>query len=78
MNKALSILWLAGVILLSLGGIAGFIILFARDMNVFWIILSPMILAVYQMPAVAAFYFWKKKRKQEGARKTNASSDKDF
>ena len=63
MKKMVSILWLAGVIILSLGGLAGFILLFARDMNVFWLILSPMILALYQAPAVYLFYLYKKKRK---------------
>jgi hypothetical protein len=62
MKKMVSILWLAGVIILSLGGLAGFILLFARDMNVFWLILSPMILALYQAPAVYLFYLYKKKR----------------
>lgn len=63
MKKMVSILWLAGVIILSLGGLAGFILLFARDMNVFWLILSPMILALYQAPAVYLYYLYKKRRK---------------
>ena len=65
MNKALSAAWLAAAILLSLGGIAGFILLFGPVMNVFWIILAPIIIAVYQFPAVAVYYFWKKKRRKE-------------
>lgn len=64
MNKAISFLWLAGAAALSLGGIAGFVFLFARDMNVFLFIVSPMIFAVYQIPAVAVFYFWKKRKRR--------------
>jgi len=51
-------------IVLSAGGIAGFVLLFVRDMNVYWFILSPIILAVYQIPAVFVFYLWKKKRRK--------------
>jgi hypothetical protein len=64
MKKVVSILWLAGAIILSLGGVAGFIILFAPGMNVFWIILSPIIIAVYQIPAVAVYSLWKKRYKK--------------
>ena len=67
MNKILSGAWLAAAILLSIGGIVGFILLFGPVMNVFWIILAPIIIAVYQFPAVAVYYFWKKrKRKVQG------------
>jgi hypothetical protein len=64
MKKVVSILWLAGAIILSLGGAAGFIILFAPGMNVFWIILSPIIIAVYQIPAVVVYSLWKKRYKK--------------
>ncbi|MDP2915825.1 MAG: hypothetical protein Q8O91_10280 [Candidatus Aminicenantes bacterium] len=67
MNKAVSTLWLTGSILLSLGGIVGFIFLFGRDMNVFWLILAPIILAVYQIPAVAVYYFWKRRKRRSQA-----------
>ena len=42
----------------------GFIFLFGRDLNVFWVILTPIILAIYQIPAVAVFYLrkrWKRR-----------------
>jgi hypothetical protein len=64
MKKVASILLLTAAILLSAGGIAGFALLFVRDMNVFWIILSPIIFAMYQIPAVFLFYLWKKKRRK--------------
>jgi len=60
MTKTLSVIWLAGVIALSLAGIIGFYLLFVRDMNIYWLILSPMIIAIYQIPAVFLFYLWKK------------------
>jgi len=53
---------LIAAIVLSLLGIAAFVFLFARDFNVYWLILSPVIFAVYQFPAVLAFWFYKKRR----------------
>jgi len=64
MDKAISIFLLVASILLSLVGIAAFILLFGRDMSVFWVILAPIIIAVYQIPAVAVFYLrkrWKRR-----------------
>lgn len=49
-------------LVLSLLGIAGFIFLFVRNFNIYWLILSPVIFVVYQFPAVAVFWLYKKKR----------------
>jgi hypothetical protein len=49
-------------ILLSAAGLAGFVYLFVRDFNVYWLILSPVILALYQVPAVFVFWLHKKRR----------------
>jgi hypothetical protein len=62
MNKTESFVRLALAALLSLAGVAGFIVLFARDMTVYWFILSPLILIVYQFPAFVMFRMWKRKR----------------
>jgi Na+-driven multidrug efflux pump len=59
-NKIYSALWLTACVLLSLGGIAAFIILFVPDFNIYWFILSPIIIAMYQIPAVYLFWRWKK------------------
>ena len=55
-------------IVLCLAGLAGFVFLFARDLNVYWLILSPVIIAVYQVPA--AYFFWLHKRARGGELKT--------
>jgi len=60
-----SLLLLFLSILLSLGGIAAFIYLFVPDFNIFWMFLSPMILILYQTPAVLCFKFYKKRRRKE-------------
>lgn len=65
MKKVYSYFWFAGVIFLSLGGVAAFIFLFVLDFNIYWLILSPIIFALYQAPAVLLFYLWKKKRSEK-------------
>jgi len=59
-KKIYSVFWLAACVLLSLVGIAAFIFLFIPMINVFWFIVSPIILAMYQIPAVYLFRRWKK------------------
>jgi hypothetical protein len=61
MKKTKAPLLLAASILASLGGIVLFIVLFIPDLNIFWIILSPVILVIYQLPAVLFFRLWKRK-----------------
>ncbi len=58
--------WLTGALVLALGGLAGFILIFVRHMNVYWFILSPIILAVYEIPAVMVYGTWKKRRRKTG------------
>jgi hypothetical protein len=63
------VFFLGAAILLSIGGLAAFIYLFVLDFNLYWLILSPVILALYQLPA--AFFFWlhkRAKRRAEGPR----------
>ncbi len=53
-------------ILASLGGIAGFILLFRREFNVYWLIVAPVILAIYQLPAAWLFKQYKKASGRSG------------
>ena len=50
---------------LSVAGLAGFVYLFVRDFNIYWLILSPVIIAFYQVPA--AFVFWLHKKRRAAA-----------
>ncbi len=63
-KKIHSVLWLTACAVLSLVGIAAFIFLFVPIINVFWFILSPIIIAMYQVPAVYLYWRWKKWRKR--------------
>lgn len=75
MDKARDVLMPTLGIVLSACGLAGFVLLFVRDMNVYWFILSPIILAVYQIPAVYVFYLWKKKRNRRGQKNSGEGGD---
>ena len=54
--------YLFASVVLGLAGIGGFVWIFARDFNIYWLILSPVIITVYELPAVYAFWLYRKKR----------------
>jgi hypothetical protein len=54
--------YLIASIVLGLAGIGGFVLIFARDFNIYWLILSPVIITLYELPAVYAFWLYRKKR----------------
>jgi hypothetical protein len=54
--------YLALSLVLCLAGIGGFVFLFVRDFNIYWLILSPVIIALYQFPAVYFFWLYKRAR----------------
>jgi hypothetical protein len=65
-------------IVLSILGIGGFIFLFIRDFNIYWLILSPVIFVVYQFPAFVVFWLYKKKRdKRDGREKRDERIEED-
>jgi hypothetical protein len=65
MSRLTTALLLAGAAAFSLGGIAAFALLFIPRMNVYWFILSPLILAVYEIPAVVLLWLWKRRKKRQ-------------
>jgi hypothetical protein len=48
-------------IVLSLAGIGAFLWIFGRDFNIYWLILSPVIIVLYELPAVYVFWHYKKR-----------------
>lgn len=48
-------------VLLSLAGIGAFLWIFGRDFNIYWLILSPVIIVLYQLPAVYVFRLYRQK-----------------
>ena len=62
MGKISNALGPAAAIVLAGVGVTGFILLFVRRLNAFWLVLAPVILAVYLIPAVIVYGLWKKKR----------------
>ncbi|MBD3413135.1 MAG: hypothetical protein GF421_01735 [Candidatus Aminicenantes bacterium] len=60
MNKFTVHLLLIGSVIAAVGGVVGFIILFLPDFNIYWLILSPIIIAFYEAPAVLLYWLYKK------------------
>ena len=77
MTKILSGLWLSGAVLLSLAGLAAFIYLFLRDLNIFYLILSPVIFAVYQLPAAIVVRLWKGWKRRQNPQQPASDDEQD-
>ena len=73
MKKFTLILLLISSILASIAGIALFIILFIPDFNIYWLIISPIIIALYQAPAAYLFYLYRKTKHRIRAEEPEAS-----
>jgi hypothetical protein len=53
---------LAASVVLGLAGIGAFVWVFAKDFNIYWLILSPVIITLYELPAFYMFWLYRKKR----------------
>lgn len=60
MKKFYLYLLLFASIFACVAGVALFIILFVPDFNIYWLIVSPIIFALYQAPAAYLFYLYRK------------------
>jgi hypothetical protein len=67
-SKAATGSLLVAAVVLGLAGIGGFVFLFARNFNIYWLILSPIIITLYELPAVYAFRLYRKRRATEAER----------
>jgi Ca2+/Na+ antiporter len=72
-KKLYQYLLLFASILASILGIALFIILFIPDFNIYWLIVSPIIIALYQAPAAYLFYLYRKTKHRIQAEESEAS-----
>jgi hypothetical protein len=66
MARLLTALLPALAVLFCLGGLGAYAVLFIPRMNVYWFILSPLILAVYQIPAVVLVWIWRRRKARQG------------
>jgi hypothetical protein len=57
--------YLVTSIVLGLAGLVGFIWIATRDFSIYWLILSPVIITLYELPAVYVFRLYRKKRGTE-------------
>lgn len=63
MSKTVSVLWLAAAALLSAGGLVFSLWLVIANFSLIWLILSPVIIAFYQSPAVLVYKLWKRQKR---------------
>jgi len=63
MNRAIDAILPVVAVIFSIGGIAGFAYLFLRELNVFWLVVAPVIFAMYQIPAATVWWWWKKRKR---------------
>ena len=76
MKKLYAPLWIFGSIVFSIGGFVAFFLLFIPDFNMYWLILAPVILVMYQAPAVLLIYFYKKRKKKiEGDKSSKGNAN---
>ena len=67
MSKTRSFLWLASAAFLSAAGLAFSIYLVVINFNLYWLIFSPVNIALSQTPATLVFKLWKmRRRKSQG------------
>ena len=69
MGNVKSIILLAASIFACLAGILAFYLLFILDYNVYWLILSPVIIAIYESPAAFLFWLYKKSKEKKEDKK---------
>lgn len=62
MSKTGSVFWLVAAGLLSAGGLAFSLWLIITNFSLIWLIISPVLIAFYQSPAVLIFRIWKRRR----------------
>jgi len=77
-SKTIPHLLLCASIIACIGGVTLFIILFTPDFNIYWLILSPIIFALYQAPAAYLFRLYRKtKRKAQKSQMDNEKKDEE-
>ena len=75
MTKIMPGIWLAMSIATFLGGLIAFIFLFVLDFNIYWLILAPVILAIYQSPAAYFFWLYKKTKRARSRQEKKSAPD---
>jgi len=59
--------------LTSIAGVVLFVVLFVADFNIYWLIVSPIIIALYQAPAAYLFYLYRKTKNRSKNAESEAS-----
>lgn len=76
-KKLYAPLWITGSIVFSIGGFVAFFLLFIPDFNMYILIIAPVIIVLYQAPAVLLIYFYKKRKKEIEGDKSSKGNPND-
>lgn len=60
--------YLVVAVVLAVAGIGAYAWISILNFNIYWLILSPVIIAVYELPAFYAFWLYRRKRRASAAR----------
>jgi len=60
--------YLAAAVVLAAAGIGAYVWISLLDFSIYWLILSPVIIAVYELPAFYAFWLYRRKRRASASR----------
>ena len=55
--------YLFAAVVLAMAGIGAFVWISVMNFSVYWLILSPVVIAVYELPAFYAFWLYRRKRR---------------
>jgi hypothetical protein len=55
--------YLVTAVVLAVAGIGAYVWISILNFNIYWLILSPVIIAVYELPAFYAFWLYRRKRR---------------
>jgi hypothetical protein len=61
--------YLVAAVVLAFAGIGAFVWISVQDFSIYWLILSPVIIAVYELPAFYALWLYRRKRRASAPRK---------
>jgi hypothetical protein len=75
--KAITGSLLVASIMLALAGIGAFLWIFGRDFNIYWLILSPVIIALYELPAVYLLWLYRKRRAEAKRAEDRPADERD-
>jgi uncharacterized membrane protein YdfJ with MMPL/SSD domain len=60
--------YLVAAVVLAAAGIGAYVWISILNFNIYWLILSPVIIAVYELPAFYTFWLYRRKRRASASK----------